>query len=492
MKLPVCESLFKHEDGNLKRIADWIFERLDTEVLHGNDRFTFYLCHHSSDSNFFSDPRSIEDLKGNLLKTYTREKKWDGEGFGDLRFELEKKGGVLSLTPRKTKRKGFWARFHRLSADNDKPRKFELNFYWLADDHIGRPGVMGLVRCSKKDIGSGESITGTITLEGEAFFSQHLEASQHGARGQEQVVYLSDLIPEMSIGDTPGCDIRIAATSEPMRVSYDSKHSVWQCYSFVSSGKAEWRGRHSLDMEFGDDKTGKASLQCRKVVEPKTLGDFEKENRLPLFSIRIVGCVFPRYEDNDRGHIPLDFPAKNLDKVVSVVRLPGNRWLYLLGEDPNPYFLDPEKGPRAEHLKEGRYVDLDNFSPNGNNQKGAWRAGIGGETELFYRGEFQLSPGVFSRLSAGRGGGDFPDDYFINYSDGTIGRSPVELVTEEGRKFILRFKKNARQAVFLTDGNLQKTMRIGSETQKEIDIGDKADFILGTTHYKLAHDFVER
>lgn len=488
MKLPFCESLSVHENGNLKKIAGWIFERLDTEGLNGGEHSTFYLCYHRSDYDLFSDPESVGKLKEYLWTIYNNEVRWDGKGFGDLKFSMEydERSGSLSLTPRKKKRGGLWGWLIRTEDAGEEETKFLLNFHWIEDSRITEPGVLGLVRCSKEYLEPGKNVTGTISFDGEVFFSEHLEASQRGARWHERVVYLSETVVEISIGDMPGCDIRTSNVSEPVEVRFDGNGSTWECRSLISEDRVRTSGFDNLDLEFANGR-GKTSLRCRKVEGARTLAEFEEENRMPFFSIQIIGCVFPKSVE----HIPIDFPGRNLEGVGSVLRLPGNRWLYLMGQNPNPYFLDSGNGAEAKYLDDGNNVTLNGFPPNGKDQKGTWHAGTGADTEDFYRGEFRFSPGLFSYLVTGPSRGDFPAKYFTNYSDVVVGGSPLDLITEDGRKFFLKFKEDALQAVFLTDKDLRVIDSFEPKKQKEIKIGDEADFILGSTHYKLSHSFTE-
>ncbi len=489
MRLPFCESLFEHINGDLKQVAAWIFGCLDTEPPEGGKYVAFYLCYHSSDYSFFSRLDSANELKDHLFRIYRNEKNWDGKGFGNLRFDLEynRKKAHMALVSRK-RRPDFFLKDLFLARNNSiSPgpgiRPSEVDFYWIEADKITRPGTLGLIRCSREKLRPDDKITGYIRFEGDAVFSKHLDICQNRSRWQQPVIYLPDTRTEISVGDKPGCDVRIASL-EPMIISYEKGN--FSRYDDISGSpqKQKEKGGSSLDIEVRSGTTqSDVFIQCRRIIEPRLLKDFEIENRLPFFSVKVVGCVFPKLH-NDRGYIPNDFPAKYLRGINSVLRLPGNKWLYLLHENSNPYFLHADK---ILEIKDGVEISLEDFPSNGKRQKGIWVSENGSDTEAFHKGEFQFSPGLVSDLAAGPGKGEFPGEYFVDYSDIALGKSPIDLISQDGRRFFLKFKKGAQQMVFLTDESLQITFQIGPETQKEIDIGNGADFILGTTHYQLAH-----
>lgn len=338
MKVPYCESLLTHRGRDLKRIAAWVFERLDSEPLEGTGRFTFYLCYHSSDQFLFSDPQDLLELKDNLLEIYINEKKWDDRGFGNLSFAIQydrRTERMYIRRSRKASRRGLARLIKNGSASDAHDDPKEIEFCWMRADAFSRPGVLGLVRCSRRSFGMDDLVTASIRLEGNWSLSRHLENSQNGSRWQEPVVYLSDKLAAVSIGQGPGCDIQTDAVTGVLRISYDSREAVWK-QKTNDPGGGEVSKPGSLELEMGGSDARRLRLECRAVERPRPLRDFERENRLPLFSVHIMGRVFPK-----NNHIPEEFPAKHLKDIVSALQLPGDKWLYMMRGNSIPFLLDP-------------------------------------------------------------------------------------------------------------------------------------------------------
>jgi hypothetical protein len=485
MKVPLCESFIEHENGSTAKVAGWLFECLDADVPE-KEYVVFYLCYHSSDLQFFSSSSYKDDLTNELLKTYKRELQWDGLGFGDLKFDLNSflNENRLVLKRRRSNPPRPGSGFKgKGPEDPDSVSTSEIDIYLTGSDEIARPGFLCLVRCAPKKLKPDDLILATLRVTGDAIFTRHLEVCQLESRWQQPIIFLSNQANEILVGKTPGCDIVSAAIPEPLKIKYDGENAKWSWR--LGESAESGGGLERLDLIFPNTRGPALSLRGESVSDPQPLEKFEKENRLPFFSIKIIGCVFPKLQGGKDGYFPDGFPGKNKKKLISVIKLPGNKWMYLLKGRSNPYFLDPGQSMDGRLLKDGEGVFLERVPSTGEVRKGIWNSDKGLETREFHGGELRFSPEFTVRLSVGPNSGDFPNDYFANYSDVALGSSPVTLITRDGRSFSLKFKETVAQEIFLIDKELRPIERFEPNARIERKIGDAADFILGTTHYEL-------
>ncbi len=191
----------------------------------------------------------------------------------------------------------------------------------------------------------------------------------------------------------------------------------------------------------------------------------------------------PRH-DGGYGLVPEDLPTALAPRAVSALQLPGGDWLYL-DELREPYLFRAGDTPPGFALKgssQGRRLTaragLDAA------HVGVW-ADFNSDLRALFRGELSLTPPVAARLATQAIFEDLPHDIFVNYRDRALGRAPVRLESPDGRRYALVFHEWARLPVFVVADGEARNRRHDPRPEATVELGAGADFILGTTHYRL-------
>ncbi|HEX8735431.1 MAG TPA: hypothetical protein VF721_08925 [Pyrinomonadaceae bacterium] len=503
IELPFCESFISHNRGDLNRLAQWLFEHLDSKPPdEGGGFLTLYLCYHSADDEYFAASDYVRRLAEAVLGIYEKEEKWNGQGFGDLRFELSGNAGnssVITLLPQKRKKTGLFRRFRR-NKEEPRVRETGIEFCLLNANDFVKAGTVGVVSRWNNPLKWEDVLTAKLIVSDRGKLARHLENWQREAHWLQSAVYFPRGRKEITIGDLPGCDIYTTALPAPLAVEYNSATNEW-IWSFptapyLSSGSA----KETFEFDYAADSSSSAgtaglSLRGKRFETQTRLADVEEENQMPLFTIEIVGCVLPLPHPRGYGVISDDFPLKWLPDASSALRLPGENWLYLRGAGEQPFLLCRGESGQGQLLQDGRRVSLppDKESFGRKQQREClWRNDSLMQGKNFRRGELEFFPPIRTRLKIGAASGVLPDEMFINYSDGLLGRAPVNFLTSDGKSYNLQFNQSARHPIFLLDEKTKQLVHFDPDKTKRIEIGGRADFILGATHYRLSHFYRSR
>jgi hypothetical protein len=174
--------------------------------------------------------------------------------------------------------------------------------------------------------------------------------------------------------------------------------------------------------------------------------------------------------------------------VRTALALPGNDgWLYFDEQTQKIYLLQKGDAPPGRPLDESQTtLPLKYIFGAGAKAPVSmrWKKPDGVLSHSFHV-ELMLTPPLVARLACGDISENLPDDVFVGYKDSAHGRAPVRLVSDDGRQYQLIFNPSAKHPVYLlTDAN-PTGMIYKAEPSKAINLGSEAEFVIGTTHYRL-------
>lgn len=491
-QLPRVESTCEHGGGDWSRVAAWVFDCLDREPPPPGGHLMLYLCHHPDDRTYFNSPTLHEELSGALFDAYRKEsadclkeKRAGGVGFGDPRFTLRAVAPPAHLGLSLQDPHGGRPETSAASDAGGEAlgEETSIEFQWDETACQISPGVLGLVRRWVKRLDPRQMLMATLSVLGGASVTPHADRWQRGIRWQRPVVYLPKGRTEIVVGATAGCDLRAPALRPPLVVTYDSETDAWEW----ASPSAPWVGRGSCSGRFEYDYAGDAgepalSLRGARLKTPRTLEAQDEENYMPSFTLEIVGCLLPLPQ---YGMIPDDLPAPLLPNVSSALQLPGGDWLYLNAQTGDPYLWRRGESSEGRWLKETGVAESLSTQPGAGAARVATWKEVGGLLGRFYCGEMRLKPQLTSRLAAGAISENIPHDVFTGYVDRAIGRAPIRLTSTDGLRYAVSFNAHARHPVFVLSTGSAGVRAYQPHPETVIDLGDTADFICGTTHYRL-------
>jgi hypothetical protein len=411
-------------------VAEWLFEWLDCHSPFGIADVTIYLCYHPNDQAAFLTAQRGERLAAALLEIYRQEKGWDEQGFGDLTFDL--------------------------------PTADRLEFRWQPTETQIPLGAIGLVRRAALPLSQDETIVAELRIEQGAEIARHLDRWQSEARWQQPVVYLPHGRTTLLIGAKAGFDLYAPSLSDGLALTYDVETDEWMWEWLFAPWRKGGRSSHELALTLNAaDSPQAVRLLGGRLPQPQKLGELEDANRLEPSVMEIIGCVLPKAP---YGVVPADAPPRIASATNSAVRLPNNGWLYFDKGLQFPCAARPGE-PEGFHLTVGQPTGL-----------GQWQAA---SVPQYFHGALIFNIPIVAELALGPINGNIPDDLFINYRDVLLGRPPLTLVSPDGRNYKLVFNPHARHPVF-KDGKRYDPPAPGS-----IKLDEQAEFILGTTIYRL-------
>lgn len=488
IRLPVMESSCSHHGGDLSHVAAWLLDRLDLEPPQAGGSLNLYLCYHPDDISYFVSAQRNHDLARALLTAYRRERKWDGLGFGDLRFDLAE-GSHPAHISLERRRDGAppASGSGKVMARKGKSLPTPVEFNWYVTDTQVTPGTLGLIRRWTQPLMPETLLVATMTILSGASIARHIDLWQHSIRWYQPVIYLPRGQTDLLIGAMAGCDLDAPTLQSPLVVAYDYESDEWTWTEVNSGWRRRRRGRahRELNLEWpGDESKGAVSLSGSRLPTPRMLNQQEAENRLPMFTLEIIGCVLPFSGGEGYGRVPDDFPSILAADVRSAINLPGDGgWIYLDKRDEEAYLLRRGENPPGQRLAPGSQFRVGSFEP-GKPRTGLWTVRDGNLPKGF-RGEVQLTPPLRSMLACGSIAENVPDSLFAGYKDSAHGRAPVRLMSPSGRHYKLIFNQAAKHPVILLTSDSPEGLVYKPDTSVPIELGSGAEFILGTTHYRL-------
>ena len=491
---PCIESTISH-GGDPSRIAAWILDCLDRDPPPGSGDLTLYLCYNSGDINCFGSGNRNQVLARAVHAAYLQEQQWDDSGTGRLRFDLgiARAPSHLALSLREE-----FLEFARGPAGQGQlgAQETAIEFCWQqADMQIG-PGTIGLVRRWREPLRPGADLCAVLTAEKGASITRHLDRWQRESRWHQPEIYFPAGRSQLFIGPWVGCDLLVPELRHPLQLSFESESDEWR---WVAPGAPQpiagrQRGDLRLELPLAEGQTA-LTLSGRSLQPRRSLESQERSNRLPLYSLDILGLVVPFAPPAGYGVVPQGLPALVVEWASSALRLPGGTVLYRERNQPQSVYIynarDVERRTevRARRLNRGMDVGLKMMTAAGGEVRGEWQEPAG--LPPGFGGELILKPALDCRLACGIISEDVPEDFFPDYNDITLGRAPLRLESRDGRRHTLVYKQSARHPVYVRTGDHPDFRPYSPDTARAIPLTPRidksvvAEFILGSTHYRL-------
>jgi len=408
-----------------------------------------------------------------VLKIYRQELDWDNLAFGNLRFDLREAGlDQFSLTQR-----------GGASAVARDDERTIIEICWQKADTQIEPGSLGLVRRWNVPLRVESSICAVLTIGRGATICRHVDRWQREVRWHQQNVYLPKGRTSLLAGALAGCDLYAPSLPHATELSYDSEINEWSWSDINDTSRANRAG--SLDFRYsGPDGRVSVALLGSSLSPIRTLREQERTNHLPLHSLLVVGFVLPLPQPEGYGIIPDGLPAKLANPASSALRLPGDAYLYFNRDDQSVRLYNPNAQARDQKLSHGAVVAWGSSDSEPTSYRGTWI-----ESDSLpnsFRGELVLTNSLDCLLARGAISEEFPEAFFPESCDSTLGSSPLLLKSTDGRIFVLVFKEAAKHPVFVLSLTERVFRRFDPHPANPITLGPGvAEFILGATHYKL-------
>ncbi len=489
---PHVESAMSH-GGDRTRVAAWVLDCLDRHPPPPGGDLTVYVCYHSGDINCFGSASRDEELVQAIYRAYLQEKQWDNADFGDLRFDLRITQPAARLLL--ALREGFGGFDGAADSAWSATRPHvDIEFCWQQADLQVGPGTVGLVQCWRPPLAAKAELAAMLRVESAATIPRHIDRWQRGARWQRPEIYLPIGQTTLSVGPWVGCDLLVPELRQLLLVSYDSYRDEWRWRAEGGPDALQGYGQGQMRIDHQLAETSyRLTLSGQSLATPRNLETQEEANRLPLYSLDIVGFALPLGQPNGYGVVPEGLPAEIAFHVSSGLRLPNGAFLYEMRDSKKVYLYDSgddwQSALRSRPLVEGHPVELRATTSDYRTVQAVWQSGRG--LPEAFRGELTLEPALDCLLSRGVVSEDVPEDFFPAYQDVTLGRAPLRLETRNGWDYSLIFNETARHPVYVRVGGQTGFLRYSFRDAwvvplvPHIDKSVVAEFILGSTHYQL-------